>query len=213
MMTASEITIRKVDFWGDVQAIYRAWLLKEGDPLVVAARWRYETLSLPFVSFSKGDLLFECFPRHRHFNVFALCDGRAAPAGLNMAELAARYRRLQHKATLPKGFCALASFDCPLKGHYVNFTLPVDYHPNKAVLTWIDLALDLWVPVAGPPILLDEEEYATLNIARTHPALHAAVQKTLAEIWPHALAHTGLFHPQNFCPGNEWATANGSPKS
>lgn len=53
--------------------------------------------------------------------------------------------------------------DGALKGWYCDVTRPVQVLPDRVVSA--DLILDLWVPSAGPPIRLDEDEFAESGLA------------------------------------------------
>lgn len=52
--------------------------------------------------------------------------------------------------------------DETLKGWYCNLTMPADI--EDSVVSYVDLALDLWVSVDGRQTVLDEDELAELNL-------------------------------------------------
>ena len=54
----------------------------------------------------------------------------------------------------------------PIKGWYCNVSLPAEFNLNKGKLTYTDLALDLWVYPDGRQVVLDEDEFAALQIDR-----------------------------------------------
>jgi hypothetical protein len=65
--------------------------------------------------------------------------------------------------------------DGRFKGCYCNLTRPADIHAEFVAAD--DLALDVWVAPDGTTTLLDEEEYAALNLDTTTDAhVQAAVQ-------------------------------------
>lgn len=63
------------------------------------------------------------------------------------------------------------------KGCYCNFTRPARITAEH--LIWVDLALDLWVFPSGETLLLDEDEYAELQLDSRDDA---AVKAALAQV-------------------------------
>jgi predicted RNA-binding protein associated with RNAse of E/G family len=62
-----------------------------------------------------------------------------------------------------------------LKGWYCNITRPAEITPER--IAWQDLALDVWVSPAGDVLVLDEDEFATLNLdVETQTAARHAVE-------------------------------------
>jgi hypothetical protein len=196
-MEHSELTVHKADHNGDIRVTYTAWLVDDRETIVVLARWQRQPMTLPYVTFDEGDILVETFYRRRYYNIFALYDGSDAPNGMNLASAAEQIRfefRQNNTSTItPEQLRSHLSCSCPLKGFYVNFTYPAEYDAQAGVLLWRDLALDLWVPAQGQPLLLDADEYESLDLARQNPALHDSVQHALAQLWAHATARTGPF--------------------
>ena len=66
-----------------------------------------------------------------------------------------------------------------LKGWYCDVARPVQVRGGAIVSA--DLILDLWVPPSGPPLRLDEDEFAVSPLADT-PALVASARAALAEL-------------------------------
>ncbi len=198
MSPLSAITVHKADHLGRVAISYPAWVLDDAAAILVLARWTRPSLETPYTIFAQGDLLFETFHRDRHYNVFALFDSGGLPLDAALGELVASFRRpssSRSREALVADFCASLTTSCTLKGYYANLTLPAHYDPVERILTWYDLALDLWVPAHGQPQLLDADEYEALGLARQDPALHEALQTALEQLWAHALARTGPFAP------------------
>ena len=193
----SELIIHKADHNGDIRVTYTGWLLDDTEAIVVLARWSRPPVLLPYVTFGVGDFLVETFYRTRYYNIFALYDGSDAPNEVDLTPIVERIRlefRQNNTSMLsPEQLRSNLSCSCPLKGYYVNFTYPVEYDVQAGVLIWRDLALDLWVPAQGQPLLLDADEYETLDLARRNPALHDSVQHALAQLWRHATTRTGPF--------------------
>ena len=192
------LTIHKADPNGAVQVSYSGWLLDDSKEITILARWLRADMALPYVTFARGDLLFETFFRDRPYNIFALFDGRALSGEVELGELVELVRtRQRHDPVppqrLPDLFFSLLPASCSLKGYYVNFTYPVLYNEQDGVLIWRDLALDLWVPATGQPLILDEDEYDILDLAHKDPALHHAIQQAREQLWAQAVAHTGPF--------------------
>ncbi len=191
------LTIHKADHNGRVLTTYSAWLLDDRDEIIVLARWQRPPVQLPYVTFNEGDFLVETFYRTRYYNIFALYDGGDAPG---MADLALVVEQIkltmrQNTTSAPASSHLFSSppYTCPLKGFYVNFTWPADYDAQTHILIWRDLALDLWVPAKGQPLLVDSDEYETLALAQHQPELDQAVQIALTQLWGHAVNHTGPF--------------------
>ncbi|MCS7039097.1 MAG: DUF402 domain-containing protein [Caldilineales bacterium] len=189
---ARPITVHKADADGHIVTSYQGWLLAAGAAVVVLARWTKPTLVMPYVSFDRGDLLFETFYPDRYYNVFALYDGSGLPLDWSPVEPLNAWLRLHRRlpvAHIPTTFCREAGLPCRLKGYYVNFTNPIRFQAEPPELVWRDLALDLWIPAAGAPQLLDEAEYQALELATRDPQTHAAVQTALAHLWQAAQQH------------------------
>ncbi len=67
-----------------------------------------------------------------------------------------------------------------LKGWYVNFSRPAAMCEDE--ISAVDLCLDLFVFPDGRALLLDEDEYAALDLPRVEPAAHQAIQAALADL-------------------------------
>ncbi len=67
--------------------------------------------------------------------------------------------------------------DDSLRGWYCNISFPVEI--NGSMLLWRDLALDLLVFPDGRQIVLDEDEFAALDIA---PEIRSAAWMALGEL-------------------------------
>ncbi len=65
-----------------------------------------------------------------------------------------------------------------LKGWYCNIGKPAVMEADN-VLSYVDLALDLWVAVDGAQTILDEEEFAALDL---DPATRARALSALEEV-------------------------------
>jgi len=64
-----------------------------------------------------------------------------------------------------------------LKGWYCNVGMPASF--GEDIVSYIDLALDLWVSSDGEQFVLDEDEFAELNISSE---LRTGAQKGLQEL-------------------------------
>jgi len=205
------LTIHKADHNGKVRITYSGWVLDDEDEIVVLARWQRPPVLLPYVTFAEGDFLVETFFRTRYYNIFALHDGGDLPGGVDIASAVEQIQpRIRQNTTrmlasdrmlASEHLFSLLPRTCPLKGYYINFTYPVDYDAQARVLTWRDLALDLWVPAEGQPLLLDSDEYEALALARRDPELDRAVRSTLAQLWDQAVNRTGPFAPTSAASG------------
>ncbi len=188
------IRIEKVAFNGQPVITYEGWLLSDADPVLILARWERPDLSLPYVTFAHGDLLVEAYYRQRPYNVFALFDGGEASPEIDWGEIiAGSSDPPSHLLSTLEPLCQKIQAVCPLKGRYINFTRLLRYDPAQRMLTWRDLALDIWAPANGQPLLLDEEEYRALNLERTEPELARAIEQARQTLLHQALTHTGLF--------------------
>ena len=73
-----------------------------------------------------------------------------------------------------------AIYDCDdgkLKGWYCNIGMPAVM--DSSVISYVDLALDLWVSVDGKQTVLDEDEFEALNL---NNELSAGALKGLNEL-------------------------------
>jgi len=180
------ITLEKRNEEGQLVVSYPGWLVQDHDPILILARWHTPDLTTPYVTFAQGDLLLEAYYRQRPYNIFTLYDGRRIP-DRDWAALLARAGEdawIQLCRQLP---------DDAIKGHYINFTRPIHFDPHARRLVWFDLALDIWLPARGQPLLLDEEEFRALELDRRDPALARAVEQA-KEAW---LSGRQSYHP---CP-------------
>ena len=67
--------------------------------------------------------------------------------------------------------------DGQIKGWYCNIGKPAVLEPG--IVSYVDLALDLWVAVDGKQTVLDEDEFEALNLP---PDLRASALQGLAEL-------------------------------
>jgi uncharacterized protein len=77
----------------------------------------------------------------------------------------------------------ISSADGTLKGWYCNLGLPARLDVEAGVMSYVDLALDVWANPDGSFVVLDEDELEELLVA--HPELTAAArqgQKDLLEL-------------------------------
>jgi YD repeat-containing protein len=135
-MEQSPLTIHKADHTGAIQVTYSGWLLDDSEAIVVLAQWQRPAMALPYVTFGQGDLLVETFYRERHYNIFALYDGSAAPPGADLAATVERlrlgFRQNNTAVAALEQLCPTPPSVCPLKGHYINFTYPIAYEYDLA---------------------------------------------------------------------------------
>jgi len=178
---------------GQLVATYDGWLLTTGDPVLLLARWDRPDLPLSYTTFARGDLLLEAYYRQRPYNIFALFDGSAVPADVAWDQIIARAAHTRPGWASLRPLCHWVAAECPLKGYYVNFTRPVCYDESGRKLIWHDLALDIWVPAQGDPLVLDEDEYLQLKLAESEPALARAITKARRDLLQQAATHTGVF--------------------
>jgi protein associated with RNAse G/E len=71
--------------------------------------------------------------------------------------------------------------DDSIKGWYCNIGLPAVWDGVDAI-SYVDLALDLWVSPAGVQTVLDEDEFANIDL---DPASRAQALEALAELQHH----------------------------
>ncbi|NOZ48654.1 MAG: DUF402 domain-containing protein [Chloroflexi bacterium] len=191
------LTIHKADPHGRILTTYSACLLTDNDPILVLARWRHDLLQTPFVTFHPGDIFIERYDRRRYYNIFTIFSGEGISLSDHLCGVREQIRDEERLAltmtdilqTITQAYQA----PCTLKGTYVNFTYPVEYDARQQSLLWRDLALDMWVPPQGSPLLLDEDEYADLDLPRHDPQADAAIQRQLRKLWQHALHRSGPF--------------------
>ncbi len=74
----------------------------------------------------------------------------------------------------------------PVKGWYCNISLPAEFDLVTGVVTYIDLALDLWVYPDGRQVVLDEDEFTALRLPESTTQ---QARSALSEV--QALAHSG----------------------
>ena len=77
--------------------------------------------------------------------------------------------------------------DGKLKGWYANLGRPAELDPGTGVLSYIDLALDVWANPDGSHVVLDEDELAELLSAA--PELAAPAASARAELLRLVEAH------------------------
>ncbi len=165
------ITIEKRNFRGDFVVSYPGWLVQATDPVLILARWDQASVSTPYVVFAQGDLLLEAYFRQRPYNIFALYDGKTLSADIDWPQYLSQAGDHAYQQV-----CRLLP-EHALKGYYINFTRPMHFDPQRRLLTWYDMVLDVWIPASGKPILLDEEPFERLQLAKTEPELATAIAK------------------------------------
>jgi protein associated with RNAse G/E len=69
----------------------------------------------------------------------------------------------------------ISSADGTLKGWYCNLGLPAQLDPESHVLSYVDLALDVWANPDGSFIVLDEDELEVL--LEDHPEFAEAAER------------------------------------
>ena len=79
--------------------------------------------------------------------------------------------------------------DGTLKGWYCNLGLPAQLDPESGVLSYVDLALDVWANPDGTFVVLDEDELEA--ILEQHPELTDAARQGRADLIN--LARSGRF--------------------
>ncbi len=72
--------------------------------------------------------------------------------------------------------------DDTLKGWYCNVTKPAVLE-SETILSYVDLALDLWVAADGSQVVLDEDEFAALNLDAETKALARAALAELQAVF------------------------------
>ncbi|MEW6092675.1 MAG: DUF402 domain-containing protein [Chloroflexota bacterium] len=77
--------------------------------------------------------------------------------------------------------------DGVLKGWYCNIGKPAVMEAED-VLSYVDLALDLWVAVDGTQTVLDEDEFAALDL---EPAARKQALSAMAELKTYFAANSG----------------------
>ncbi|HEY80558.1 MAG TPA: DUF402 domain-containing protein [Caldilineae bacterium] len=164
------ITLEKWNENGQLVVSYPGWLVHDRDPILILARWRTPDLTTPYVTFAQGDLLLEVYYRQRPYSIFTLYDGRQI-LHRDWGEFLFRAGE-DARAQL----CRQLS-DGAIKGHYINFTRPIRFDPDARRLAWFDLALDIWLPARGQPLLLDEEDFRALALEVRDPDLAQAVER------------------------------------
>ena len=187
------IHIEKWTHDGQSVITYDGWLLANDDPVLLLARWDRPDLALSYTTFARGDLLLEAYYRQRPYNIFALFDGSSAPVDAAWDQLIARAAHNPPAWASLHPLCHAVAAECPLKGYYINFTRPVCYDDSSRRLVWRDLALDIWVPAQGDPLVLDEEEYQQLKLAESEPELARDIEKARRDLLRQAHSRTGVF--------------------
>ena len=181
------IRIKKQSSQGNTLFTYTGWLLNDGDPMAILARWELPDLHKTYTTFARGDLLLEVFYRQRPYNIFALFAGQKIPPDVNWPQ--------QIATVSPKtisAICQSLGSHCALKGYYINFTRPVHYDSRQHCLAWRDVALDMWIPAQGPPQMLDEADYRALNLPERDPQLARDIENARQSLLN--LARTNAIH-------------------
>lgn len=191
------LTIHKADPQGHILVSYPACLLADDDPILALARWQHDILSMSFVTFQPGDIFIERYERQHYHNIFTIYSGEEIDLSDDLCsvreQICGEHRPTPTLSDILQAIRQVYRAPCTLKGAYVNFTYPVEYDAQRQSLIWRDLALDMWVPPQGPPLLLDEDEYTALDLPRRDPQADTAIQQELKKLWQHALRHDGPF--------------------
>lgn len=135
----SDVTVYKLDEEGREVWSYPATVLERGEQcLQVEAFFDRDWVDLGFVVFRRGDRFVETYYGDRWYNVFAVYGSRDGdgPGGE------------------PWRF----------KGWYCNVCRPAEITSNAVRCE--DLALDVWVTPQGETTVLDEDEFAELDLSQ-----------------------------------------------
>jgi hypothetical protein len=153
------VTVQKLKPNGQVAVEWSGRLLaRDAHSLVLEARFNRKTMPLGYVTLAAGDRFWETYYTDRWYNVFAVSAGDTGP----------------------------------LKGWYCNLSRPTEFvEPAAAgaplLVRTVDRALDYFRQPSGREFVLDEDEFAALNLP---PEEAAAARRALAEL--RALAGAGV---------------------
>lgn len=144
------VTVLKLNPEGEETWRYSGTLLERGDTwLTLEARFNRDDLPFHGIVLARGDRFVETYYTDRWYNIFEI-HGRD---------------------------------DDRLKGWYCNIACPACIEANALRGGWLvsykDLALDLWVYADGKQLVLDEDEFAALDLS---PAMAGQARQALASL-------------------------------
>ena len=143
----SAVHVRKLEPGGQLDYAWDGVVLRcDTSGIVLRAEFNVELVEREFATFRRGDV----------FHEFYYWEPASVPA---------RYYNVFQ----------ISSADGVLKGWYCNLGLPAQLDAESRVLSYIDLALDVWVNPDGSFVVLDEEELEEMLEQRPH-LKHAAQQ-------------------------------------
>lgn len=161
---AETVTVQKLNVAGEVAVTWAGEVLaRTATSVQLQATFTRGPLALGYVTLRPGDRFVEWFYTDRWYNIFAIYDAD----------------------------------DDAFKGWYCNVTRPAEIGPNAAgpglLVRAVDLALDYFRQPSGAEFVLDEDEFAALNLP---PGDVKLCRQALAELQALARAGEGPFDPR-----------------
>jgi hypothetical protein len=176
LAVGSPIHVRKLKPGGALDFAWDGVVMRcDGSGIVVRAEFNVDVVERDFATFRRGDVFLEFYywdpsstrtsnPCHA-----GMADGSGGADDFAESERVRNYNVFQ-----------ISSADGALKGWYCNLGLPAEFDPESRVLSYVDLALDIWANPDGSFVVLDEDELE--EILEQHPELAEAAQQGRADL-------------------------------
>ena len=161
LAAGSPIHIRKLRPDGSQAFAWDGVVLKcDAAGIVLRAHFNVDLVDLGFTTFRRGDEFIE----------FYYWDAARSARNVVDAFATVRYYNVFQ----------ISSPDGTLKGWYCNLGLPAQLDAESGELSYVDLALDVWVNPEGTFVVLDEDELE--EILEQHPELAESAQQGRADL-------------------------------
>jgi uncharacterized protein len=149
LAAGSPVHVRKLKPDGKQDYAWDGTVLRcDASGIVLRAEFNVDLVERDFATFQRGDVFVEFY--------------YWAPNGAG--ELPRNYNVFQ-----------ISTADGTLKGWYCNLGLPAQLDADTGVMSYIDLAFDVWANPDGSFVVLDEDELEEL--LQEHPELMAAARQ------------------------------------
>jgi protein associated with RNAse G/E len=189
LAAGSPVHVRKLKPSGALDYAWQGTVLRcDASGIVLRAEFNVDLVERDWATFRRGDVFVEFY----YFDPRSSGSGKSSEPGLvgNRARGSSDPGNPDSPARVRYyNVFQISSSDGTLKGWYCNLGLPAQLDPESGVLSYVDLALDVWANPDGTFVVLDEDELEA--ILEQHPELTDAARQGRADLIN--LARSGRF--------------------
>jgi protein associated with RNAse G/E len=169
----SAVHVRKLKPNGALDYAWHGMVLRcDASGIVLRAEFNVDLVEREWATFRRGDVFVEFY----YWDPSS--SATSSPCGSGATGNAAR--EASCKAVRYYNVFQISSPEGVVKGWYCNLGLPPRFDPESCSLSYVDLALDVWVNPDGTFVVLDEGDLETLLVQ--HPEVTEAAQQGRAAL-------------------------------